>query len=140
MRPELEDIFMKLALNLAERSTCSRKQVGCVITSPDYSQVYGIGYNGSAKGFPNKCDRETPGNCGCLHAEDNALLKVSEPSYVEKYAFITLSPCETCAKRIINKGGFKKVFYHEEYRDKAGLTLLSKAGILPVHLGPKNKI
>lgn len=51
---------------MSRRSTCSRLQVGCAITSPDYRYVYGVGYNGNATGLPNQCDCKTPGNCGCF--------------------------------------------------------------------------
>jgi len=129
VRPPFELIYMNLALELAQRSTCSRLSVGCVVTSADYSHVYGIGYNGNAKGLPNRCDSDEPGKCGCLHAEDNALLKVSEPSYVEKILFCTHQPCAMCAKRIVNKGGLIKVYYMEPYRLPEGLEVLKSAGI-----------
>lgn len=65
-RPSFRSIYMRLALMMAERSTCQRLQVGCVITSVDFRYVYGVGYNGNASGLPNTCDRSTPGNCGCF--------------------------------------------------------------------------
>jgi len=128
-RPAFETIYMNLAIELAQRSTCARLSVGCVITSADYSHVFGIGYNGNAKGLHNGCDSEEPGNCGCLHSEENALLKVNVPSYVEKIAFVTHQPCAYCAKRFINKGGFKKIYYMRPYRLKKGLEILAEAGI-----------
>ena len=128
-RISFEEIYMKLAFELAKRSTCLRLQVGCVIVSHNYSYVYGIGYNGNAKGFSNSCDSPEPGNCGCLHAEENALLKTNEGWDVPKIAFITHQPCAYCAKRMINKGGFKKVFYSEPYRLRRGLEILEDAGI-----------
>lgn len=129
LRPSFPEIYMNLAEALSKRSTCKRMSVGCVITSPDFSQVYGIGYNGNAKGLNNGCDRDEPGNCGCLHAEENALLKVGVPSYVEKVAFVTHQPCEYCAKRFINKQGFIKIYYRLPYRKVEGLELLKRAGI-----------
>jgi len=129
MRPDFKKIYMNLAISLSERSTCKRLSVGCVVTSVDHCQIYGIGYNGNAKGLENTCARDEPGNCGCIHAEDNALLKVNMPSYVEKIAYVTDQPCEYCAKRIINKGGFVKVVYNRPYRDDTGLKILKQAGI-----------
>jgi dCMP deaminase len=133
-RPPFEAIYMKLALMMAKRSTCERLQVGCVITTEDFSNVLGIGYNGNAKGFPNKCSRSTPGNCGDLHAEDNALLKVNSGPEIAKIAFITHQPCEMCAKRLVNKGGFKKVYYLNPYRLTEGLDVLKFAGIEVIKL------
>lgn len=135
MRPAFEYIYMNLAKDLSRRSTCKRNQVGCVITSIDYTHVYGVGYNGNAQGLPNTCDRpEEKGNCGCLHAEDNAMLKVSVSTHIPKVLFCTMQPCSYCAKRIINKGGFLKVFYANEYRLRDGINLLETAGIQVIHL------
>jgi len=128
-RPSFQEIYMNQALDLARRSTCLRKKVGCVIVSDDFAHVYGLGYNGNAKDFPNTCDSDVAGDCGCLHAEDNALDKVVVPKEVPKIVFVTVSPCRYCAKRFINKGGVKKVYYYEEYRKRDGLEILEKAGI-----------
>jgi dCMP deaminase len=134
IRPSFENIYMKFAVDLSARSTCKRLQVGCVIVSADYSYVYGIGYNGSAKGLNNNCDRDEAGNCGCLHAEENALLKTNAGVEIPKIAFVTHQPCAYCAKRMINKGGIIKIFYKEPYRIKDGLEILSKANIEVVQL------
>lgn len=128
-RRSFEEIYMRLAFDLAARSTCKRLKVGCVIVSCDYSRVYGIGYNGNAAGLPNECDSPTPGNCGCLHAEDNALLKTNGGPEVSKIVFVTHQPCAYCSKRIVNKGGVKKVYFSEPYRLSAGLDILRASGI-----------
>jgi dCMP deaminase len=128
-RITFEKIYMKLAIDLSKRSTCSRLQVGTVIVSDDYSRVYGIGYNGNAAGLPNVCDSEEAGNCGCLHAEDNALLKTNGGPEIKKIVFVTHQPCGYCAKRMVNKGGVIKVCYLESYRCTEGVDLLKKLGI-----------
>ena len=128
-RPTFQEIYMNLATDLARRSTCLRKQVGCVIVSEDFTHVLGVGYNGNAAGFPNTCDSDEVGNCGCLHAEDSCLNKVAVGKEIKKIIFVTLSPCTYCAKRFVNKGGIQKVYYHEEYRKREGLDVLDKAGI-----------
>jgi dCMP deaminase len=124
---------MDFAFQLSRRSTCKRLHVGAVVVSADYSRVYGIGYNGNAAGFPNCCDREEPGNCGCLHAEDNALLKTNDGPEIKKIMFLTHLPCAYCAKRIINKGGIQKVFFAQDYRIKLGQEILNQAGISCIH-------
>ena len=128
-RVTFKEIYMKLAFNLSERATCTRLKVGAVVVSDDFSRVYGIGYNGNAAGLDNKCDSEEPGNCGCLHAEDNALLKTNGGSEVSKIVFVTHQPCGYCAKRIVNKGGVRKVIFSEPYRLRDGLEILEKSGI-----------
>src|SRR5271157_5122725 len=107
---------MRLAEALAERSTCSRLQVGTVITSTDYRRVLAVGYNGNATGLPNQCDRDEPGNCGCLHSEENAVINCDAPRQVEKIVFVTHLPCMMCAKRLINLGNVRRVYYRTDYR------------------------
>ena len=128
-RPSFESIYMKLALNLAERSTCKRLQVGTVITSTDYRKVLAVGYNGNASGLPNSCDRDEVGNCGCLHSEENAVINCDSPRSVEKVVFVTHLPCEMCAKRLINLGNVKRVVFTSEYRSQKALELFKATGI-----------
>lgn len=128
-RISFEEIYMKLAIDLSKRSTCSRLKVGAVIVSHDYSRVHGIGYNGNAQGLPNICDKDEKGNCGCLHAEDNALLKTNGGPEVPKIVFVTHQPCSYCAKRMVNKGGVIKVYYLEPYRTQEGIEVLKRSNI-----------
>lgn len=120
---------MELAHALAARSTCSRLNVGTVITSTDYRKVLAVGYNGNATGLPNQCDRHEPGNCGCLHSEENAVINCDSPRAMEKHVFVTHLPCVACAKRLINLGGVKKVFYCADYRSSQSLETLASVGI-----------
>jgi dCMP deaminase len=130
MRPSFEQIYMSLAVQLEKRSTCQRKSVGCVITSTDYRKVLAVGYNGNASGLPNGCDHpEKQGGCQCLHAEENSVINCDVPRYVEKMVFTTWSPCVMCAKRLINLGNVKKVFYYQQYSSTEGLDILEKSGI-----------
>ena len=134
-RPSFEQIYLQLARTLADRSTCIRLQVGTVITSTDYRKVLAVGYNGNATGLPNTCDREEPGNCGCLHSEENAVINCDSPRHVEKIVFVTHLPCVACAKRLINLGNVRQIYYGEDYRIRDSLDLLKDVGILVVHLG-----
>lgn len=129
-RIPLEEVYMRLAEELARRSTCRRRSVGAVITSADLTRVLGVGYNGGARGINNEC--LTPGGpddpCAtCIHAETNAIAKAGavEPG---KWAMITHSPCVLCATLLINSN-VAHVLYRREYRDRAGVDLLHRAGI-----------
>jgi len=128
-RISFEEIYIKLALDLAKRSTCLRKKVGAVVVTADYTGVLGVGYNGNAAGLANCCESTEPGNCGCLHAEDNALLKTNGGPEIKKIIFVTAQPCAYCAKRMVNKGGVQKVFYYEPYRLTRGKDILQEVGI-----------
>ncbi len=133
-RPSFQHIYMHLAHALSARSTCSRLNVGTVITSTDYRKVLAIGYNGNAAGLPNKCDRREAGNCGCLHSEENAVINCDSPRAMEKHVFVTHLPCAQCAKRLINLGGVKRVYYENEYRLPESKELLTSVGIEVVQL------
>lgn len=134
VRPSFQHIYMALAHALAERSTCQRLNVGTVITSTDYRKVLAVGYNGNATGLPNTCDRDEPGNCGCLHSEENAVINCDSPRSVEKHVFVTHLPCRACAKRLINLGGVKKVYYANDYRSKESIALLESVGVIVEHI------
>jgi dCMP deaminase len=129
VRPTFQEIYLKLAHLLAARSTCRRLQVGTVITSTDFRKVLAVGYNGNATGLPNTCDREEPGNCGCLHSEENAVINCDSPRHVEKVVFVTHLPCVQCAKRLINLGNVKSVYYATDYRIKDSIALLKSVGV-----------
>lgn len=128
-RPSFEQIYLDLARVLAQRSTCKRLAVGTVITSTDFRKVLAVGYNGNASGLHNGCDRDEPGNCGCLHSEENAVINCDAPRSIEKIVFVTHLPCVACAKRLINLGNVKKVIYGEDYRLRDSVALLESVGI-----------
>jgi dCMP deaminase len=128
-RPSFRQIYMRMAHELSRRSTCRRLQVGCVITSTDYRKVLSVGYNGNASGLANDCDSDEVGNCGCLHAEENAVINCDSPRYVGKVVFCTHLPCRMCAKRIINMGGVQIVYYDLPYRNTESKNMLLSAAI-----------
>jgi dCMP deaminase len=135
-RPSFQKIYLRLARELARRSTCKRLKVGTVITSTDYRKVLAVGYNGNATGLPNTCDRDEPGNCGCLHSEENAVINCDSPRMVEKLVFVTHLPCVACAKRLINLGNVKMVYYAEDYRVRDSVDILERTGIKVAQLDP----
>ncbi|MCH7875705.1 MAG: dCMP deaminase [Gemmatimonadetes bacterium] len=133
--PEIEriplfEVYMRMAEELAKRSTCARLQVGTVVTDARLENVLAIGYNGNARGLPNRCDSTVPGQCGCIHSEVNALIK-APGSIKDKVVFVTNSPCVMCAKLIINSG-VSHVYYRRAYRDPSGAELLCSAGVTAV--------
>jgi len=129
-RIPLYEVYMRMAEELAKRSTCVRLQVGSVVTDQQLENVVAIGYNGNARGLPNTCDSAVPGNCGCIHSEMNALVK-APGSLRDKVMFISASPCVMCAKLIIN-AGVSHVFYRKAYRDPSGIEVLQRGGVVPV--------
>ena len=135
-RPSFVEVYMNFAAQIARRSTCKRLQVGTVITTTDYRKVLAVGYNGNASGLPNSCDRDEPGNCGCLHSEENAVINCDTPRHIEKVVFVTHMPCAMCAKRLINLGNVRTVYYAQDYRSTASMQLFEQAGIAIMQLDP----
>lgn len=142
-RPEFDDIFMELAVNLAKRSHCIKRHVGAVLTKD--TRIISIGYNGPPPGTHN-CDEEWPetgcaqdskGSCSlAIHAEQNAILyAVKNKASVEgSTLYVTLSPCLACA-RIIFSMGIEKVVYLNSYaaykglKSDEGLAFLERFGV-----------
>lgn len=149
-------IYMQMAYQIAKLSYAKRRRVGCIIVKD--KQIISTGYNGTPHGFENGCEEtqtrlvdnpdhqqilEEKGyecDSGCcskvvtkrevLHAESNALAKISKSTLSSEGAdlYTTTCPCFDCAKLII-QSGIKRVFYSEDYRDMTGVELLKKAGI-----------
>lgn len=136
-RPTFGEVYLDLAIALSRRSTCSRRHVGCAIVSNDYRRVLSVGYNGNAIGLENKCDSpDASGACGCLHAEENAVISCSESISTQKIVFTTVYPCKMCAKRIIQLGNVQRVYYMDEYRNDDAAEIFDKAGILVSKISP----
>lgn len=123
-RPERKFLHMVNCVNWAHRSVCKREggQNGAIVVSPTLDEIWSYGYNGPAKGLPHDRCRNEPGNCGCLHAEDNAISRANR-SLRDGVMFATSSPCEMCAQRII-QAGISELYYLFPYRNRVGLDLL----------------
>lgn len=128
-KPAFDDIFMDLAVNLAQRSHCVKAQVGAVLTKD--TRIISIGYNGPPAGthncdieFPGEgCERDSKGSCSlALHAEQNAILyAVKNGSSIEgSTIYVTLSPCIACA-RVIYTMKVAKVVYLNSYAEYKGI-------------------
>lgn len=127
-RPTWDEVWIKTAEAISERSYDPRHRVGAVIVTEDNTQVLAVGYNGNYAGGPNEVESNDPGESGMIHAEINALLKMDYNIPKRKKLYVTLSPCRMCAKAIINSG-IDEVVYRDEYRDTSGLDLLRASDI-----------
>jgi dCMP deaminase len=127
VRPSLDHIMMELAHSIAKRSHDPKHRVGCVVTDQAREKVLAFGYNGGAKGQTNQRDSMEEGKSGFIHAEVNALVKC-DYSVPNKVVFLTLSPCNVCAKLLVN-AGVSEVYYSEVY-DHRALEILTAGGII----------
>jgi dCMP deaminase len=121
--------YLKMALEWGKLSHCKRKQVGALIVKD--RMIISDGFNGTPKGFENVCeDEDNYTKWYVLHAEANAITKVASSTQSSQGAtlYITLSPCKECSK-LIFQSGIVRVVYITEYKDRAGLDFLIKAGV-----------
>lgn len=120
--------FARFAQDLAQLSTCKRRAVGCLIAPLDFTAVLSVGYNGVPRGIPNDRCTGQSGDCGCIHAESNAIAKLAsrEPSLM----ILTLSPCKLCAGLILNAGSVREVYVLQMWRDTGPVETLKEGGII----------
>ena len=121
--------FIKIGKALESLSTCKRLQVGCIIFPVDCSAIYSIGYNGPSKLRNNDSCTSEQGNCGCVHAEINALVKFNNDFVKSSLLYTTKSPCIDCARLILNCTSIKGVIWSEEYRSLEGVHQLKDVGL-----------
>ena len=143
IRPDFDEIFVDLAVNLARRSHCIKAQVGAVLVKD--TRIISIGYNGPPAGTHN-CDEEFPltgcardskGSCSlALHAEQNAILYAAKNGTLidGSTLYVTLSPCLPCARIIYSMKIVKVIYLHSyaAYKGLAtdeGLAFLEKFGV-----------
>ena len=125
-RPSWDAYFMEIAQVVAKRSNCSRRQVAAVIVKENH--LLSTGYNGTPRGVKNcfdggcpRCSGHAPSGTGldeclCVHAEQNAICQAARYGVDVSGGkiYVTISPCLTCAKLILN-AGIKEVVYGGDY-------------------------
>lgn len=133
-RPDWDRYFLDIAKIVASRSTCNRKQVGCVLVRDN--RILATGYSGSIRGQPHcidvgcEIDEQTKGCVRTVHAEMNALAQAARNgvSTDKATAYITLSPCYWCFKTMVN-AGIVDFIYSEEYRIPLDKELVKACGV-----------
>ncbi len=131
-RADWNEYFMRIAIEVAGRSTCDRKHVGAVIVRD--RNILSTGYNGSIAGLAH-CDEVghmmEGGHCiATIHAEANAIIQAAKNGVNINGASIytTASPCWTCFKLIVN-AGLKKINFGEFYREDRVFDVAERLGI-----------
>lgn len=144
-----DEYFMGVALLAAQRSKDPNTQVGaCIVDSSN--KILSIGYNG----FPNGCsDDEFPWNREgeplnnkyfyTTHSELNAILNYRGGSLEGAKLYVTLFPCNECAKAIIQSGIKELIYYNDKYH-YADLTVASRRMLIAAKVNfkaykPSNK-
>ena len=123
--------FMMVSIVSGLRSKDPSTQVGACIVSPD-KKIIGVGYNGLPTGCKDEdypwdnregelADTKYPYIC---HAELNAILN-STVSVKGSTIYVSLFPCNECAKAII-QSGITRVIYESDKYDGQPDNLASK--------------
>ena len=141
-RASWDTYFMRIAEQVATRSTCDRKHVGAVIVRD--RMILTTGYNGSIRGLAH-CDDVghllEEGHCvRTVHAEANAIVQAARNGVrIDGGAiYVTASPCFNCFKLIAN-AGLRRIVFGEFYRDERIFTLSEQLGLELAHL-PTEKV
>ncbi len=123
-----DQYFMRIAMLVADRATCSRAKIGAVIVRD--KNIIATGYNGSPAGHPHctdvgclvyvsrNPDGEEEENCfRTIHAEINAVAQAAKHGVEinEADIYITASPCYHCLKTLMNTG-IRRIFYLKPYK------------------------
>lgn len=137
-----DEYFMGVAYMSAQRSKDPNSQVGCCIVSED-NKILSMGYNGLPRGcsdddFPwNRENAESdPYNAKYFyvtHSEMNAILNYRGGSLEGSKLYVTLFPCNECAKAIIQSGIRTIIYADDKYKDlpatRASRRMLDAAGV-----------
>ncbi len=135
-----DDYFMGIAILSSHRSKDPNSQVGACIVNPE-QKIVGIGYNGFPRGCSddqlpwareaeNACDTKYPYVC---HAELNAIMNKNAADLQRCRLYVTLFPCNECAKLIIQSGITHIIYLSDKYHDtdscRAARRMLDMAGV-----------
>lgn len=125
-----DEYFMGLAHLSALRSKDPNTQVGACIVDED-KKVVSIGYNGMPRGckddempWSRTGDFKNTKYAYVVHAELNAILN-SPRNLKNTILYVSLFPCNECAKAII-QAGIKKIYYESDKYDGADNNVVSK--------------
>jgi len=121
-----EEYFMGLAILSAERSKDPSTQVGACIVDEN-NKIISVGYNGAPIGYDDDKDMtwERDGDfldtkyAYVCHSELNAILN-SKVKVDGCKLFVTLFPCNECAKVIIQSGIKEVIYLSDKYAGTEG--------------------
>ncbi len=127
-----DEYFMAVAKLAGMRSKDPNSQVGSCIVSPD-NKILSIGYNGFPQGcsddeFPWSRESEDPLKTKYVyvtHSELNAILNYRGGSLEGTKIYVSLFPCNECAKAII-QAGIRTVIYDSDKYENTPSVIASK--------------
>lgn len=135
-----DEYFMGVCMLAGMRSKDPNTQVGSCIVSPD-NKILSMGYNGLPRNvsddeFPWDRDGEDPLHTKypfVTHSELNAILNYRGGSLEGAKIYVSLFPCNECAKAIIQAGISTIIYDSDKYAgtpsNTASKMLLDAAGV-----------
>lgn len=115
-RVNWDEYFMSIALLAAQRSPCSRLNVGSVIVKNN--RLISMGYNGYISGAPHISRVQDNHEQSIIHSEINAISDCAKRGTTldNSKIYITHYPCINCF-RSIAACGIKEIVYLEDYNN-----------------------
>lgn len=142
-----DEYFMGIAMLAAMRSKDPNTQVGACIVNKD-NIIVSTGYNGMPKGcsddeYPWERTGEATKYPFVVHAELNAILNAAGRNVRGSRIYVSLFPCNECAKAIIQSGIKEILYLSDKYADSmatlASKKMLDSAGVKYTRLVPYTK-
>lgn len=126
-----DDYFAKIVEVTAERSSCERLHVGCILVKDN--RIVSQGYNGFLPGCPHKSVVRNNHEQATVHAEQNALCDCAKRgvSCAESIAYVTHYPCIICA-RLLLAAGIKEIKYLYDYKNDELVKLFADQLKVPI--------
>ena len=126
-----DDYFAKIVEVTAERSSCERLHVGCILVKDN--RIVSQGYNGFLPGCPHKSVVRNNHEQATVHAEQNALCDCAKRgvSCAESIAYVTHYPCFICA-RLLLAAGIKEIKYLHDYKNDELVKLFADQLKVPI--------
>ena len=128
-----DEYFMLQAMTAAFRSKDPVTKVGCVLVNNSNHQL-SMGYNGFVAGIDEdqlpwgkdtSVGPEFQKYSYVIHAEANAILQ-TERSLMGARCYVTLFPCNECAKLLASKKIGEIIYYSNKHQDKISTKISQK--------------
>ena len=141
--------FMGLAILSSKRSKDPNTQVGACIVNED-KRIVSVGYNGAPNGLNDDTDMKWDREGDMLdtkyayvcHSELNAILN-SKANLKDCTLYVTLFPCNECAKAIVQTGIKKVIYLSDKYNgtdgNKVAKYIFDKCNVEYIEYKPEGK-
>ena len=130
-RLDWDAYFSKIVQVTAERSSCERLHVGCLLVKDN--RIISQGYNGHLPGAPHESIVKNNHEQATVHAEQNAICDCAKRgvSCRDSTAYVTHYPCIICT-RLLLAAGINEIKYLEDYKNDELVKLFADQLKVPI--------